>query len=446
MKHRKRIKQKIIACLLVMGILLAGSAAQAKPYAADGFTIEIPDGTNVYYYTPRDTNMTDESMLESAQSEPDVVFLTGVYTKDDAQGLLSLAYSLKIVRTPAQTGEDETQQRTARLQELTQQLSEGYTFTQQEEEELAGQPAARIDGDSMAEAYSIRIYTTLYDGSIYTVTLIYKQAEDDQYLNGALAQLRTLTFGVQTAVSQQPAQAAVQTETPSSVPPASASPQASANVPDTGSAMPLTPIEEDTSPPAVRFLADNLLLVCVGVGIIVLAVTILILILRLRRQKQRNIQAVAEMQSVADAVPRQPIFRDEIHPATPNERPIVQEAPRQEKEETPAEEKTAATNGLWTQGAVEEALRRAYALKGKKDYIYAAKQFNDAAKHADDVAVKKAAEMQVIKCLISAKQPAAALKKAQKAIMKDYGYTIDERVKLKSIIQILKKQTGGNRK
>ncbi|WP_066647085.1 hypothetical protein [Christensenella timonensis] len=442
MRYMKRIIQSIIPCMLAAAIFLAGATAAARAYAGDGFSIEVPDGSNVYYYTPSDTNMKDD-MLKSAQSEPDVGLLTGVYIKDAADGLLKLAYSLKVASQPLEAGEEGAEARTAHLEELMAQMSDGYTFGDITQEELAGEEAGAVTGDSTAEAYSARIYTVAKDGTLYTVTLIYKQAGDDQYLNGALSQLRTLELGTQAGapVTAVPTSAPQSTITPTPSPAtASVSPDKATATPSAAGAVPLTPIEREDTPGVVAFLQENALLVCIGAGAVALAVAIAILVVRVKRQKKRN-EALKEAQGIVpDAVPRsKAIPWGEIHIAARE----MEKPGEQQEEEEPAKQ---PEDGLWTMRVVEGALRQAYSLKGKKDYIYAARQFNDVVKHTNEIEVKKAAEMQVIKCLISAKQAEAALKKAQQALKKDYGYTVDERVKLKSIIQILRKQTGGNEK
>ena len=87
----------------------------------------------------------------------------------------------------------------------------------------------------------------------------------------------------------------------------------------------------------------------------------------------------------------------------------------------------------------EAELIRGFDLKARKDYIFAAKQFRECARHAADQTIRKRADMQAVDCLTLAKEFDAALVLAVKIFYKDYDYSVEEREKLKSMIIILKK-------
>ena len=64
----KSMKKNVFILVLVI-LLSIPLSAYAKTYVdeAGGFSIEIPEDANTYYYTPTDTNMTG-TLLQSAQS------------------------------------------------------------------------------------------------------------------------------------------------------------------------------------------------------------------------------------------------------------------------------------------------------------------------------------------------------------------------------------------
>ena len=75
-------------------------------------------------------------------------------------------------------------------------------------------------------------------------------------------------------------------------------------------------------------------------------------------------------------------------------------------------------------------LPRAYWLMDAGDYIMAAKQFHECAKNSTDSAVRNVSELKTVECLKLAGEYAAAYVKARQLLLKDYGYTEEEKFQL----------------
>lgn len=183
--------KKLVLILIITALLLFSVPALAQTYTSSGFTIEIPEGEAIYYFTPDGTNMQGK-MLENAQAEAGLSLLTGVYNQEK-----TLAYSLEIREEPY-TGEqtDAAAIRAEKLETLKSTQEEQFIFQEPEQTQIGGAAALMAEGSgSEEEAYAVRIYVFYEEEKIYTVTMLYQKAEGDRYLNEGKAQLGTLKMG-----------------------------------------------------------------------------------------------------------------------------------------------------------------------------------------------------------------------------------------------------------
>ncbi|WP_066684595.1 hypothetical protein [Christensenella intestinihominis] len=234
MSKKKHVRGLFFAVLLAL-ILSVPFTAYAKTYVDEngGFSIEIPEGANIYYYTPTDTNMTG-ALLESAQAgSADTKLLIGAYNAENVLG-----YSMKVEVTAAE-GEDPL---AARLEGIREAQAEEYLFADAADTEAGGQPAKVLEGTSTKDpGYSTRITAFENKGSVVCVTVIYKN-DDAAYLQQAEGVLGSMAFGE--AATPPP----VPTETPAPTEAAPAEPTAQPEATQTARAT-SRPIEEQDLQP-----------------------------------------------------------------------------------------------------------------------------------------------------------------------------------------------------
>ena len=193
MKWKNQLK-RIAAAVAAAAIMITPIHSYAFPYAKDGLSMEIPDGSGVYYYTPDGTNMTGRMLMSAQEKAP--VLMTGVY---GGNGVLS--YSLKVDREEASAGGagqagDKTASVQTKAAKLKESLAEEYSFSENREETVAGRQAAALYGDSLKNpGYGTRIDVLEDGGFLYTVTIIYRKSGDNASWNAAAAQLATLKLG-----------------------------------------------------------------------------------------------------------------------------------------------------------------------------------------------------------------------------------------------------------
>ena len=166
---------------IIAFILLLPFSAYAFEYREDGMAIDVPDGSNIYYYTATGTNMTGE-MLDAAQEEAPLV-LTGAYSEDGI-----LLYSLKITREEAEPAQENgtgaAREKAAAVKET---LAEEYAFSEDTEETAAGRQSVVLSGDSLKNPdYAVKLYVLEDGGKVYTATVIYRKSAGGQHLNAAI--------------------------------------------------------------------------------------------------------------------------------------------------------------------------------------------------------------------------------------------------------------------
>lgn len=183
--------KKICMVAVAILILLLPTVAFAQ-YTDEKlqFTIDIPQGEGIYFYTPEESNMFAD-LLEKVHSDPDDVrFLINEYDENNA-----LAYSLKVSSADLQNflppeaynkNEDATliipnditglnsEQLTAFSQALEAFYSDYYDISEISPSTLNGELSYLLKGTSLVNSnYSAEINSTIKDGSIATLTLTY---------------------------------------------------------------------------------------------------------------------------------------------------------------------------------------------------------------------------------------------------------------------------------
>lgn len=455
-------KKKICVVMILLFSLCFAYTAHAFQYQGDGLVMDIPDGSGTYYYTPNGTNMTGE-MLSAAQEENPLA-LIGSY----ADNILS--YSLKIVREETVSAEDgEASPVQAKAAAIRESLAEEYAFSEDAEETVAGKQAAAVSGDSLKNPdYGTKISVLEDSGYVYTVTIIYRKSEDGQALAAAETQLGTLRLGADAVPTVAPTATPSPTVTPS--PKVEPSPEPTQEV--TASMAPLetkAPEQnEDAFAPDTVLQSPLFLPLLIGLAVVVL----LVILLAVRHRKNKG-GARTEEPGYGGRVGRSgkplPVMREQE--AEVQEPPLqLQLPPVQEKEEFVPPEESLPGHGrrieavesreyvtpLPPEQSLEELcsgsrkkvveiydaeaeLIRGFDLKAKGDYVFAAREFHECAKHTADKTIGKTADMQTVECLTLAKEYDAALVLAVKVFYKDHEYSLEEREKLKSMIVILKK-------
>ncbi|MEG0702671.1 MAG: hypothetical protein RR449_03795 [Christensenella sp.] len=423
-------KRKIAFFIVLLCILCMPLTAFAADYVTDSFSIRIPDGGNVYYMTPEGTNMKDD-MLAAAKDEQNIQVLTGVYTSAG-----DLAYTLKFYKQPLTDAQ-------AMLQELKIEMEKDYAFGDSAEETIDGHTAFVISGDSLKDPmFASKIYAFSDENFLYTVNIVYRKADNNQYLNDANAQLATLKINPASVESAVPSASPSVSPTISPSAPVASAPQ---------SAKAQTEIVELTPPlqnPAasVTVLWKDWLLLIVAIVALVLLITFICVLVSYKKKKKQWIREQfpfsqeywkeEQLQQNATAAPYQIPTAQPIQLSQPinKERPMSEDAyPRAEQIlQEPSNEKPIKRDA-------NADMLAAYELKKRGDYILAAQKFHTVVGYSNDKMISKFADMQIVECFIAAKQYHAALLKANKILYKDYDYTVEGRRKLEALIATLKK-------
>lgn len=282
------MKKSVIVLVLVI-LLSIPVSAFAKTYVdeAGGFSIEIPENTGTYYYTPTDTNMTG-TLLESAQSGSELTkLLIGSYNEDNVLG-----YSLKLEITPVDAAQPDPL--VFELEQRKQAQAQEYTFSEIADAEIANQPAKVLEGPSTKDpGYSVKIIALESNGNVIVQTVIYKN-DDVAYLQQAEAVLATMTLGdVPTPTPEQSAQA-TQTEQikePASAP-ASQQPVPTSQPIDPDTLQPAPEPQESVTPQTAPYMGLSVTtLVIILAGIIVLIIVVVILIVRSKKKVKAGKQS-----------------------------------------------------------------------------------------------------------------------------------------------------------
>ncbi|WP_147568154.1 RAD23 family protein [Christensenella intestinihominis] len=472
--------------LISLAVLLVPLSASAFEYKGDGVAMDIPDGSGIYYYTPNGTNMTGD-MLAAAREESPLV-LTGVYSED---GVLS--YSLKLVREETQPAGEETETTPVqgKAADVKENLAEEYTLSEDAAETIAGREAVILAGDSLKNPdYAVKACILEEGGYLYVSTMIYRKDEGNASFEAATAQLGTMKLGGDTEVSPEP--------TPEETPSPTAKPTLEPVPEVTESTVPLEMPELKHGIPN-GFLQYPLILALFAALIVIMILTVL-LIAKHRKSKRNNIPEAKDAEyeerigrsgrplpQINEPINPEKTERDREELVKDNgDKDSVQDYIRGEEGTNDLQkEKMHALYDRWRReaqfalqpikpeysgdavhpleleemkpdavrknpGIVSEVydenaeLIRGFDLKAKGDYIFAAKEFHECAKHTADKAIGKTADLQTVECLTLAKEYKAALVLAVKVFYKDYEYSLEEREKLKSMIVILKKTNRRN--
>lgn len=425
------IKKWMIATVVALIIAVLPLAAFAKEYTGTDFRINIPDGDNIYYYTPDETNMSGE-MLEKAREDTNVKLLTGVYGDSNGGPLL---YSLKIEAQAAPADEtgavDEAAARSARLDEVKTAQAAQYTFGETTQETLGGIQADTVVGDSADyDNYEEKLWTLVYGGQIYTVTVIYDTGGEGANLALADQQLGTLAFGMPQPTPEP-------TLEPTPMPTASA--EATALQESVPTVIEMEPMPEETASKGLGSLRIGdmeipYLWLMIGGAAVVAVIVILAVRTSSRKRKNESWQAEQEPYGGQPQSRRNGMYPEEKGYRRPELSEEWQDALKQERA-VHRGYTVGYTNGYANTAAVpgpglQDMLPRAYWLMDAGDYIMAAKQFHECAKNSTDSAVRNVSELKTVECLKLAGEYAAAYVKARQLLLKDYGYTEEEKFQL----------------
>lgn len=436
MKKRK----KWMAAFVVAAVLLLGSAAYAKTYRGEAFSVEIPQGDTVYYYTPDDTNMSGE-MLESAQQESEILLLTGVY-EETGEG--NLQYSLKIEAEDIAEGTAETEAATQRIEALIEEQAGQYTFGEIAEDTLGGVDASTVEGGRTDyDGYRETLWTLVYGGKVYTVTLLY--AAEGEALGLAEKQLATFAMGVPQA-SATPM--ATPEQTPAVTPaPATMEPKAQATSLETELA-PEEPKKSGLDSLVIGGLEIPYLWLIAGGAAMAAAIVFVLLRVKSKRQEEERRRA-----------------RQEAYEELQTRRGMENAERGYRRQELTADWGQALgyrkdgieftrgyTNG-YTAGYgnipaagydLQNGLRKAYLLMEQGNYIMAAKMYHECASESTDSSIRNAAELRTVECLKLAGEYDAAYIKAKQLLLKDYGYTEEEKARLLKDVEELGNRPVGD--
>lgn len=428
-----KVKYERICILLLIMLLTVAVPAYAGKLETSGITIELPDSGNVYYMTQDETNMRGD-MLQSAREEENLVLSVGVYDENEEQQFLH--YFLKLY-------EEEGTNTAAKMEQL--RGLKGYLFDEEiTQHEVALLQAEVLTGTSANDpAYAVRMYVFSNGGRTYTLNLAYKITEDDVYLNEAVKQAETLALSANKQLPP-PTHVATQTAQPSTSP---------TSVVSTNPVVTLAPMPTQQAQYTIVFSElgqEQQLLICgIGGSIIVMLIILIIVLIRNRRKAKRaqkeqiNSGVYYEPQPAVNQYRESPPRRIEPEAIVPTVRnqPPEEEWPQERLWQPLPQMEVNLAHLVPEQGvSISEELLKAYEMKNRRAYIFAAKMFHDIVKRSNDKTISKAADLQIVECLIEAKQYKAALKKAGKIFYKDYAYTLEERSRLKLLVAILKKK------
>lgn len=411
-----RIK-KIVMLFMAILIVLIPCMASAVDFAGEDFSLVIPDDENVYYYTKDMTNMQGD-MLSNAQKEQNLVLMVGAYAQDtQSDNALNLVYFIKIQE---EMGADIEQML------ATLAASKDYELEPVKQEEFNGQEVSTLNGNSTIDKnFAIKMMLFEYHDKLYIIHVMYKKSEDDTYLNQAMNTVKSMAFMTGTAPSAKPTSmpSASSVPTPTPTPSAIASSAATpTQQPVKSTAVVLTPIEYKTQ----ISQTDLILMVTIGAFAVLIAIVI-ILAVKLKKHKNKIKEPFNKYENpkYARVVEYEPKVR-------------IPEGNKVQPEQITQFDKPRSAGVEMTD--VQKDMTKAFELKKHGEYIFAAKLFHDCVGRTEDKQLKKTADMQTIECLIQAKEYSAALRKTLKVFYRDYDFTLDEHMKLQSIINLLRKK------
>ncbi|WP_066646864.1 hypothetical protein [Christensenella timonensis] len=312
--------KKITAVIAFIIAIMVPVCAFALPYSdpAGDFSIEIPEGSGTYYYTPGGTNMSPELLASIQDKNENLAILIASYATETDN---ALNYSLDVTETPlaltASTGaagadamegissdtpaesmppvtdismlnDDQVNFLVAQKQA---EFGADYVFDPHTTEQLNGKTAIVLTGRHAEDnGYTTRIYMLAQNNTSFSVTLLYQNDEADTYLNQAMVPLNSLQFSTA---------AAAVTAAPSPSP---------APTPQPTTAVVVTPAPSPEPTPAPTgfaavgsFFANlgdniqnayyndpNFVFYVIGAAVVIAVVIIVILLMKSRKKKSRG--------------------------------------------------------------------------------------------------------------------------------------------------------------
>ncbi len=230
--------KKLVSLLICILILSASVCAFAAPYTNETYqySIEAPDGENIYYYTVESSNMPEDILAVAQSKTPAISFMTAAYNENK-----TLSYSVDIsavplkdaLNDPALSGVTDLSTLSAdQLSILSQnkkvEYGADYTFDPDENSVLAGKAALVLTAHfAQSNGYTTRLYLLADNEQLFTITMLYKDDPANVYLDQASSVLNTLRFAsTPVALQSTAAPSASASATPSPTPTASPLPTA----------------------------------------------------------------------------------------------------------------------------------------------------------------------------------------------------------------------------
>lgn len=292
--------KKLMAILIFVLISAVSVCAFSAPYTDSTYqySIDIPEGENIYYYTKAGSNMLEDVLAATQAKQPPVSFMTAAYSDSKA-----LVYSLDITVLPLKEAladpglsgiTDLSLLNADQLALLTQnkkaEYGADYTFVAEDNIMLAGKAAIVLTGHlTQTNGYTTKIYLLADNDQLFTITMLYKDDSSNAYLDQVAAVLSTLSFTDTPAAPQGSA-------APTAAPTASAAPTNS--VPATAAPSPSS-ASTNGFMGFISGIRDNLVnsyhndpsfpLYVIGGCIIVALIIIVIILVRANRRKGRNV-------------------------------------------------------------------------------------------------------------------------------------------------------------
>lgn len=159
------MKRKTLAALLALLIFGAMQiGVSAFTFSEELFTLDIPDGEKVYYFTDRGTNMTG-TMLENAQKQ-DMLCLIGRYSEAG-----TLLYSFKVERR------EESAETAAAW--VLENYSAAYDLGELSGEEVSGRECLTLSGRSIQnEGFLVKLWFRGDDPAVVITAMYQPEAEE----------------------------------------------------------------------------------------------------------------------------------------------------------------------------------------------------------------------------------------------------------------------------
>lgn len=327
--------KKLVSLLICILILSASVCAFAASYTNETYqySIDAPEGENIYYYTVESSNMPEDILAVAQSKTPAISFMTAAYNENKA-----LSYSVDIsavplkdaLNDPALTGVADLSTLSAdQLSILSQnkkaEYGADYTFDPDENSILAGKTALVLTAHfTQSNGYTTRLYLLVDNEQLFTITMLYKDDPANVYLDQASSVLNTLRFAstpvaLQSTASPSASASPSPTPTPTPSPTVTLTPAPTAEVKTEGF---LGGIMDNITN---AYYNDPYFSIYVIGGCVVVALIIILIVLFCARRRKDKEGALANFNELEEKVlPRKAEEppAEEAAPLSPVEEPL----------------------------------------------------------------------------------------------------------------------------